>query len=343
MKINDLEFFLVAVGQTDSPVPIHSLLVRVTTTHGIEAGESRGSLGVSASLPRDARPCWPCWPAEAPTISRNCTRSKHSRRRRYGPRWKWPSGTSSAGGCGNRSAIFSADTIDEACPSPFEFQATRHPRRPPSSANWPNRAFIPKRLPPSVDRKTISEPWPAVREMVGDRIELRFDGMASYDMETARDLSAGMEPHGLQFLVDPLQAKELHPVASLGRQTSVPLAVWRSIHGPADVLAAVRHNAASFLVVDLEQGRRHVPARVCAAIAEAAGVVPVLAADLPSESPPQPCSMWPPPRQPFRQANELASRQLRDTVLTDPLPIPRRHDPRAASNRSGRNGGPRQG
>ena len=130
-----------------------------------------------------------------------------------------------------------------------------------------------------------------------------------------------MEPHGLQFLVDPLQAKELHPVASLGRQTSVPLAVWRSIHGPADVLAAVRHNAASFLVVDLEQVGGIVPARVCAAIAEAAGVVPVLGGR-PSVGIATAAMLHvAAATAAFSTSNELASRQLRDTVLTDPLPI----------------------
>ena len=121
---------------------------------------------------------------------------------------------------------------------------------------------------PEEDLKIVA----AIREMVGDRIELRFDGLGRYDPETARDLAAGLEPHELQFFLDPLETRELHPVASLGRQTSVPLAVWRAIHGPADVLTAVRCNAAAFVMVDLEQVGGIVPARACAAIAAAGGV-----------------------------------------------------------------------
>ena len=49
---------------------------------------------------------------------------------------------------------------------------------------------------PEDDLKTVA----AIREMVGDRIELRFDGMGRYDMETARDLAAGMETDGLAVL-----------------------------------------------------------------------------------------------------------------------------------------------
>ena len=170
---------------------------------------------------------------------------------------------------------------------------------------------------PEEDIKAMS----AIREMVGDRIELRFDGMGRYDLETARDLCAGLEFQNLQFFLDPLNTRELHPVASLARQTSIPLAVWRAIRGPADVLAAVRCSAAPFLVVDLEQVGGIVPARACAAIAAAAGVVPFLggrpslgiataamlhlAAAIPA----------------FSTGNDITPGQLRDTVLADRLEI----------------------
>ena len=157
--------------------------------------------------------------------------------------------------------------------------------------------------------------------MVRDRVELRFDGMGRYDLETARDLCAGIEHQNLQFFVDPLNVRELHPMATLARQTSIPLAVWRAIRGPADVLAAVRSGAAPFLVVDLEQVGGIVPARACAAIAAAAGVVPLLggrpslglataamlhlAAAVPA----------------FSTGNDITPGQLRDTVLANRLEI----------------------
>jgi L-alanine-DL-glutamate epimerase-like enolase superfamily enzyme len=125
---------------------------------------------------------------------------------------------------------------------------------------------------PDEDLKTLR----AIREMVGDRIELRLDGLGRFDAETARDLCAGLEFEGLQFFLDPLSTPELHAAASLGRQTSVPLAAWRAIHAPADLLTAVRWGAAPFVVIDLEQVGGIVPARACAAVAAAGGVVPLL-------------------------------------------------------------------
>jgi len=170
---------------------------------------------------------------------------------------------------------------------------------------------------PEEDRKTLA----AIREMVGDRIELRMDGLGLYDMETARNLCTDIESERMQFVLDPLRVSELHPMSSLGRQTSVPLAAWKAIHGSADVLAAVRCGAAPFLLIDLEQVGGVMPARACASVAEAADVLPVLgcrssvgiataaqlhiAAAIPA----------------FSTSNELACRQIHDTVLCEPLEI----------------------
>ena len=195
-------------------------------------------------------------------------------------------------------------------------RGTSHGRRP-APARLRDSQTIAASGRPEEDLKTLA----AIREMVGDRIELRFDGMGRYDLETARDLAAGMESHELQFFLDPLNTRELHPVASLGRQTSVPLAVWRAIRSPADVLTAVRCNAAPFLMVDLEQVGGIVPARACAAVAAAAGVVPVLGGRPSVGIATAAMLHLAAATAAFSTSNELASRQLRDTVLADSLEI----------------------
>ena len=117
----------------------------------------------------------------------------------------------------------------------------------------------------------------AVREGVGETIALRLDGARRYDMESARDLCAALEFEGLQFFLDPLAGGDLFAMASLSRQTSVPLAAGRSIGGPADVLAAVRCGAALHLVVDVTRLGGLTAARKAAAIVEAAGLSASLA------------------------------------------------------------------
>jgi muconate cycloisomerase len=181
---------------------------------------------------------------------------------------------------------------------------------------------------PDEDLKILT----AIRELVGDRIELRLDGQGRFDLEAARDLCAGMECQRLQFFLDPLSAPELHPTAALGRQTSVPLCLWRAIRTAADVLAAVRCNAAPFVVIDLEQVGGIVPARACAAVATAADLIPLLGGRPSLGIATAAMLHLAAATAAFSTANEIATGQLRDTVLTDSfevadgmIPIPEGH------------------
>ena len=321
MKINDLEFYLVAVGQTESAAPIRSLLVRMTTDSGLEGwGESGLAWRVGElAARRDA------------LLAVLAGRSIYDIEELHTIESLSPPPL--------RSAIVMAvyDLLGRALRQPLcNLLGGYYRRRVPVSVRLPARranptAQVSRELAeqglhtqtlassgrPDEDVATIL----AIREVVGDRIALRLDGQGHYDLETARDVCAGLEFQGLQFFIDPLNTRELHPLASLARQTSIPLAAWRAIRGPADALAAVRCGAAPFLVVDLEQVGGIVPARACAAIAAAAGVVPLLggrpslgiataamlhlAAAIPA----------------FATANDVTPGQLRDTVLVDRLEI----------------------
>lgn len=89
----------------------------------------------------------------------------------------------------------------------------------------------------SWDVETVAE----VREAVGRRVELRFDAVSGYDLQTARDLCLEVEARSLRFVLDPLRSNALEEIAALRRQTSVSLAVRRAIERPADVgLAPLR-------------------------------------------------------------------------------------------------------
>jgi len=160
-----------------------------------------------------------------------------------------------------------------------------------------------------------------VRESVGDHVQLRLDAGGHYDAPTARELCRGLEDQQIQFLTDPLQSPGLFAVAALGRQTHVPLAVWRGIGEPSDVLALVRCGNIPFVVVDLEQVGGLVPARNCAAVAHAGGLSAVLASGPSLGSPWRRCCTWPPPRRPSPVAIECNYYQLREDVLVEPLEI----------------------
>jgi len=163
----------------------------------------------------------------------------------------------------------------------------------------------------------------AVGEAVGDRAELRLDGAGLYDGETAAELCAEIESKcgGLQCLLDPLDSRELYSVAALGRQTRVPLAVWRAIGAPGDVLAVVRSGAARFVVLDLGKVGGMVPARNCTAVA-AAGDVSALLCGEPSLGIATAAMLQLAASTPaLSGSNECAYHQLHDDVLVEPLEI----------------------
>ncbi|NUQ65204.1 MAG: mandelate racemase/muconate lactonizing enzyme family protein [Pirellulales bacterium] len=170
---------------------------------------------------------------------------------------------------------------------------------------------------PEDDRETLA----AVREIAQDRAELRFDAGAGFDMETARDFCTQVEDYGLQFVIDPLAAGSLDSIASLRRQVNVPLAVWRSIQSPSDMLSLVRCGAAPAAVVDLQLVGGMVPARKCAAIAQAAGLNASLGSG-PSLGVALAAMLQLAAAAPaFSHCNECAHHQLQDDVLSEHLEI----------------------
>lgn len=112
----------------------------------------------------------------------------------------------------------------------------------------------------------------AVRQAVGDRVTLRFDGCALFPPDAARELTRQLERYGLQFLIDPL-ASGLDGFAALARQTGAPLAASAAIRSAGDVLTLARSGAAPHVVVDIGQVGGLWPARKCAIVA-AAGKLP---------------------------------------------------------------------
>jgi len=161
----------------------------------------------------------------------------------------------------------------------------------------------------------------AIRQLTQDRAELRLDGAGSYDMETARDLCGDLENAGLEFVLDPLKTRDLDQIASLRRQTSLPLGVWRSIRSPTDVLAVVRCGAAPFVVVDLQLVGGLAAARRCAAIAQAAGLGAALCAGaslgIGSAAMLQVAAATPA----FSHCHQCVPHQLQDDLLAEPLEV----------------------
>ena len=320
MKIHDIEFFLVAAASLDSPTPTRSLLVRVTTASGLE-GWGESSLG---------------WRPGELAARRESLLAVLAGRSVYDIEELHTLDVLTPPSL--RAAVEMAlwDLLGRVLQQPLcNLLGGYYRRRVPISIRLNGRpknvAQVSRELAdqgfhtqtlvsggkPEEDIRTVA----VIREMVGDRIELRYDGQGRFDHETARELCDGLESERLQFFLDPLGAPELHAMAALGRQTSIPLAAWRTIRSPADILAAVRCGAAPFVVIDLEQVGGIVPARACAAVASAAGVIPMLGGRASLGIAAAAMLHMAAAISAFSTANEILSRQFRDTVLTDAFEI----------------------
>jgi L-alanine-DL-glutamate epimerase-like enolase superfamily enzyme len=320
MKITDLELHLVEIPRTDGLPPVRSLLVRLSGQQGLK-GWGEASLGwrpgelaarrgallavlAGRSLfdieelqtlealgdpPLRAAVEMACWDLAGRATGQPLCRLLGGEYRRQIPLAARLSGRGP-----DRAARRARPLVDQG------FHAL----------------ILPASGQVDLDAKMLS----AVRQAVGSRIDLRLDAQAAFSEDSARELCAAIESEQVRFLLDPLSTSELYPVAALGRQTLVPLAVGRAVHGPADVLALARCGEAAYAVLDPEQLGGISPTRASVAIAAAARVRPLLggrpALGIATAAMLHLAAATPP----LADANESAYHQLQDDVLAEPLP-----------------------
>jgi L-alanine-DL-glutamate epimerase-like enolase superfamily enzyme len=321
MRITDLELHLVEIERTRPLGPVRSLLVRLSTDDGLEGWGEAGlswrpgelaarrdmllavlagrsifdieelqGIEALAAAPLRAAVEMACWDLVGRATAEPLCRLLGGEYRRQIPLAARLSGSSPG-----RSARLARQLVDQGF-----------------------HAFV---LAGGTEATLDRQSLVAVREAVGDRMALRLDAQAAYTPDHARDLCAEIEFEQLQFLLDPLATCELYPVAALGRQTAVPLALWRAIRGPADVLALVRASAAAYVVIDAERLGGIAPARAAGSIAAAAGISALLggrpALGIATAAMLHLAAATPP----LSDANESAYHQLQDDVLAEPLEI----------------------
>ena len=94
--------------------------------------------------------------------------------------------------------------------------------------------------------KSISEEIAAtraLREALGPDVTLCADANMGLLLPQARQYAAAVADCNLLFLEQPLRAEDLHGMASLARQSAIPLCADESIGGTADILACHERGA----------------------------------------------------------------------------------------------------
>lgn len=91
----------------------------------------------------------------------------------------------------------------------------------------------------------------AVREAVGSKARIRVDANAAWDLETAKQTLASIEPFGVELVEQPVDG--LEALAEVGEATSIPIAGDECIESCADAEKAVRSGACDIASVKLSK------------------------------------------------------------------------------------------
>jgi len=86
------------------------------------------------------------------------------------------------------------------------------------------------------------------REAIGQGPRIRVDANEAWDMRTARRMSVAIEPYDVEFIEQPIDARDLVGMHELRRTTKVPVAANQGIWSLADALQAIRLEACDVIV-----------------------------------------------------------------------------------------------
>lgn len=160
-----------------------------------------------------------------------------------------------------------------------------------------------------------------VHQATGGRAEICFDAAESHSMDDARRLCTSLEDGRVRVVLDPLAGGQLDQLVALARQTSVPLAAWRPITEPANLLVLVRARAVALAVVDVQRVGGILRARSCAAIAHAAELPAAVAGCAPGGVATAAILHVAASTPAFLARTEFSSRHLHEDLLTEPLEV----------------------
>ena len=321
MKISDLDFHLVEVPRTAPLGPLRRLLIRVATFRGVEGwGEAAVPWRSDELSGRRA--------ALLPTLADRSIYDIEELIRLDGVAppalasglemalWDVVGRT-----LGQPACNFWGGLYRKRVPLAVDVIADSREKTVTLARELSEQGFHTQMLPATGNVDDDVATLAAVIEAAGDRTAFRLDGRCRFQGDEARELCRRLEGTDIQFLLDPLADADLLAVASLRRETNVPLAISQGIVGPADVLSIVKTGAARQVVLRLERVGGLASLRRCVAVAEAAEATPLVDArdglGLATAAMAHLAAATPA----LANANPTGYHQLQDDVLSEPLEL----------------------
>lgn len=109
----------------------------------------------------------------------------------------------------------------------------------------------------------------AVREAVGNQVNLRVDANNSYSVEKAIQLGRKIRKCELAYLEQPVNARNLAGLAKVRQRTGIPITADEAVHTSKDALNVIKHEAADNIAIKFAK---------CGGICEAKAIANIAAA-----------------------------------------------------------------
>jgi L-alanine-DL-glutamate epimerase-like enolase superfamily enzyme len=111
-----------------------------------------------------------------------------------------------------------------------------------------------------------------VREAVGEDVEIRIDANEGWSPEQAVEVLNRVERFNIQFVEQPVPAKDVEGLAMVRKNSSIPVMADESVHSPSDALRLIEEEAVDLINIKLMKSGGILKARKIASVAEAAGI-----------------------------------------------------------------------
>ena len=111
-----------------------------------------------------------------------------------------------------------------------------------------------------------------IREAVGDKVAVRIDANQGWTVAQALDVLKKLKKFNIQFVEQPIEAKNVRGLATLRKNSPIPVMADESVHLPADALQLIKANAVDMINIKLMKSGGIHNARKIADVAEAANV-----------------------------------------------------------------------
>ena len=111
-----------------------------------------------------------------------------------------------------------------------------------------------------------------IREAIGSEIKIRIDANQGWSVRQAMNVLRKLEPYEVEFVEQPVRAKDIEGLAKVRENSSIPVMADESVHSPEDAIRVITAEAVDLINIKLMKSGGIWKAAKIAAIAEAAKI-----------------------------------------------------------------------